>query len=237
MENVISIEDLGFRYGLGVFETLLVQKGKILFPDWHLESLRAASVALKLPQPDASQLVLKTTETGIWRWFHTPGGTYQFFKEKLPPVKEEYRLNISPLRLSSQSWEARYKTLSYLLRYQAQTESGEDETVLLNERGEVTGAAMANLFWIEGGIVFTPELDCGCRAGITRRWVIESGKIPLKQIATGIERLLSAEEVFISNSRIGIRPVLKIGGRKFDLGPKTRELMERYSTYLSQIGA
>jgi branched-subunit amino acid aminotransferase/4-amino-4-deoxychorismate lyase len=78
---------------------------------------------------------------------------------------------------------------------------------MLNNRGEVACAAAANLFWIEGGRVFTPALRLR-RAGGNRGgrgcWRVAGGR---RGVATGAEALDAADAVFLTNSLIGVRAV------------------------------
>jgi len=115
----------------------------------------------------------------------------------------------------STSWEARYKTLSYLSRIQARREAGaaDQERVLLNEKGELASASMANLFWVKGGKLRTPAQECGCRAGTVRRWVLERSGQKVEEGGWKKEELDGAEEIFLTNARIGIVPVRSWGGR------------------------
>ena len=47
---------------------------------------------------------------------------------------------------------------------------------MLNERGEIVSATMANIFWVKDGTLHTPSLSTGAIAGVTRAAVIESGR-------------------------------------------------------------
>lgn len=240
MKPTILLDDLGFRYGLGTFETVLVQGNQTVFREWHWESLVETARALGLPKPNRKILSPEPHDEGIWRWFLTPSGTYEYFTHKLPPLAAEFRMAISPLRLSSESWDARYKTLSYLTHFQAHRKAstqGMDEALMLNEHGKVCAASMANLFWVTGGVLKTPARECGCRAGVVRRWVIEAGGIPVEETEAGLQEVLSADEVFITNSRIGILPVSQVGDHIYAARQVTNSLKERYSTCVARAAS
>ncbi len=72
-------------------------------------------------------------------------------------------------------------------------QSGFDEVVLLNERGEVSECTAANIFCVREGGVLTPPLSSGCLAGITRSVMLEIG--PLAGIAVE-ERMLMPDDLF-----------------------------------------
>jgi branched-subunit amino acid aminotransferase/4-amino-4-deoxychorismate lyase len=204
-----------------VFETVRVQNGKAPWRLWHLESIRESAKVLGL-KVEEKELAQTPGGDGIWRWFVTETGTRTWWSEGVEPVPEAYDLDVTTTGVWSSSWEARYKTLSYLNRIQAKRESGkpDEERVMLNERGEVASALMANLFWVQDGKLRTPARECGCRAGTVRRWVLERSGRRVEEGRWKLEELNGAEEIFLTNARIGIKPVRAWKGRKL-AGPKT----------------
>jgi branched-subunit amino acid aminotransferase/4-amino-4-deoxychorismate lyase len=84
---------------------------------------------------------------------------------------------------------------------------------MLNERGEIASASMANLFWVRDGKIRTPARECGCRGGTVRRWVLEKSGRGVEEGRWGKEELDQAEEIFLTNARIGLVPVREWGGR------------------------
>ncbi len=211
----IPISDAGFRHGVGVFETVQVQGGIARWREWHLESIYASAKALGLKVEDKELLQVPKGD-GLWRWFVTETGTRSWWSEGSEAVPRAYDLDLAETGVWSTSWEARYKTLSYLSRIQARREAGaaEQERVLLNERGEIASAAMANLFWVRGGKLRTPAWECGCRAGTVRRWVLERSGEKVEEGRWKKEELDGAEEIFLTNARIGIKSVISWHGKK-----------------------
>jgi len=210
----IPISDAGFRHGVGVFETVRVQGGKARWRDWHLESIHrsAKTLGLKVEEKEFKQV---PKGDGLWRWFVTDTGTRSWWCEGLDKVSPTVSLEMGKVGVWSDSWEARYKTMSYLSRIQAregQREGG--EVVMLNEKGEIASASMANLFWVKEGKLKTPSRECGCRAGTVRRWILERSGQKVEEGKWKKEELNGAEEMFLTNSRIGIQPVISWYGKK-----------------------
>ena len=85
---------------------------------------------------------------------------------------------------------------------------------MLNEKGEVASVSMANLFWVRRGKLRTPAWDCGCRAGTVRRWVLERSGEKVEEGRWKKEELDGAEEMFLTNARIGIQSVVSWQGKK-----------------------
>jgi branched-chain amino acid aminotransferase len=125
------------------------------------------------------------------------------------------------------------KTLGYLENMLAHAEAvnaGCDEAILLNVDGHVAECSASNLFIVEAGGIVTPPIEDGALPGITRGVVIELAAklgINLAQESVSVERLTSAEEVFITNSVIEIMPIAAIDGRVVGSGcrGKTTEVL------------
>ncbi|NBR72013.1 MAG: 4-amino-4-deoxychorismate lyase [Verrucomicrobia bacterium] len=209
----IPISDAGFRHGVGVFETVRVESGRARWREWHLESIRESARVLGLSVEEEFKNIPKGS--GLWRWFVTETGTRSWWSEGMEPPPAAYELRLSTIGVWSSSWEARYKTLSYLGRIQGRGEANPSgEVVMLNEKGEIASASMANLFWVKEGKLRTPARECGCRAGTVRRWVFERSGQKVEEGRWGKEELDGAEEIFVTNSRIGIHPVVSWQGKR-----------------------
>ena len=196
-----------------------MQGGKSPWREWHLESIRESAKILGL-KVEEKELGKIPDGDGIWRWFVTETGTRTWWSEGIEHPPAAYDLDLAATGVWSTSWEARYKTLSYLNRIQARRETSQpdQERVMLNERGEIASASMANLFWVKDGKLRTPAQECGCRAGTVRRWVLERSGQRVEVGCWGLEELSGAEEVFLTNARIGIKPVRSWRGRGLAAG-------------------
>jgi len=225
----IPISDAGFRHGVGVFETVRVDGGKAKWIDWHSQSIRKSAEVLGLRVEE--EVFKKVPEgVGLWRWFVTESGTRSWWSEGIEKPPTGYDLDLAETGVWSSSWEARYKTLSYLNRIQARREGQKvnEERVMLNEKGEIASVSMANLFWVRGGKLRTPAWECGCRAGTVRRWVLERSGEKVEEGRWKKEELDGAEEMFLTNARMGIQPVFSWQGKKLAAGGMTEVLKKAF---------
>jgi len=94
-----------------------------------------------------------------------------------------------------------------------------DNCILLNERKGVVEVANATIFLVTGTVIKTPPLTEGCLKGIARGKVMS---IIAKNPAYTIEETIispfdiqKADEVFITNSIIGIQPVTNYRKKEF----------------------
>jgi branched-subunit amino acid aminotransferase/4-amino-4-deoxychorismate lyase len=228
-QGAVPVSDAGFRHGVGVFETVRVQNGKAPWREWHMESIRESAKVLGL-KAEEKEFAKIPDGDGIWRWFVTETGTRTWWSNGIENPPADYDLDLAATGVWSTSWEARYKTLSYLNRIQAKRECGkpDEERVMLNERGEIASASMANLFWVRDGKLRTPSRECGCRAGTVRRWVLERSGRRVEEGRWKLEELNGAEEIFLTNARIGIKPVRAWRGKKLAGSKLAAELAERF---------
>ena len=145
---------------------------------------------------------------------------------------EPMRLSISPVRIGSYNWDARFKTVSYLSHAQAASLAEGGEAVLLNEASEVASASRANIFWVRGGRLYTPAHEVGCRCGVVRRFVIEAR--PVEQGRFSLRVLLEADEIFLTNSMRGIVSVSLVQGKKFLSTDVADKMRKAYETVIAQ---
>jgi aminodeoxychorismate lyase len=134
-------------------------------------------------------------------------------------------LAVSPYRYNTFSPLAGIKSLNYLdqvLSWEEAQAREFDEAVMLNERGEIVSATMANIFWVSGGTIHTPALSTGAIAGVTRGAVIE---LAAKQFIPSIEGvyeladLTEADEIFLTSASYGVAPVTTFDFRRYTVSP------------------
>lgn len=94
-----------------------------------------------------------------------------------------------------------------------------DNCILLNERKGVVEVTNASLFLIKGTLIKTPPLSEGCLKGIAREKVISviasSNNYTLEEAIISPFEIQKADEVFITNSIIGIQPITNYRKKEF----------------------
>jgi branched-chain amino acid aminotransferase len=136
-------------------------------------------------------------------------------------------------RPSSDVLDPRVKTLNYLNNVLSKGEArrqGADDALLLNQRGDVAEASVANVFVVRGGELFTPPTTDGALDGINRRAVLELARelgIPSQVRTLGRMDLFGADEVFLTGTGAGILRVRALDGEAIggsELGPITKRI-------------
>ncbi|MGS2764409.1 aminotransferase class IV [Sinomicrobium sp. M5D2P9] len=98
-------------------------------------------------------------------------------------------------------------------------ENGYDNCLLLNEKKSVVEAVNGNIFLVKGNTIKTPPPEDGCINGILRKQLL---KILSKLEGYAVEEasvspfeLQKADELFITNTITGIRPVTNYRKKQF----------------------
>jgi 4-amino-4-deoxychorismate lyase len=119
--------------------------------------------------------------------------------------------------------------LEQVLARKEWTDPDISEALLFSSSGRLVSGTMSNVFIVEGSRLRTPHLDlCGV-AGVMRRVVLReaaSAGIPVQECVLGAEDLRTADELFLTNARIGIWPVRALDGRAVPPGAVTRRLQK-----------
>lgn len=143
------------------------------------------------------------------------------------------RCKICDTRLSLQPLLAGIKHLNRLEQVIARAEWSESnimEGIMLDTNNHVIGGTMSNLFFVDQEqSIITPSLDyCGV-AGVQREnilSIVDNAGYALKIAEVNLSDLREFSEVFISNSLIGIWPVIAINRYRYQIGPVTRILQD-----------
>ena len=106
--------------------------------------------------------------------------------------------------------------------------AGKDDALLFNDQAELISACMANVFVVHRTTVRTPALPCGARDGVVREWVSRETRV--KQGSLFVQDLQTADEVFLTNSWLGLRSVGRIGDRELP----SRAICERLAIAYEQ---
>ncbi len=106
---------------------------------------------------------------------------------------------------------------------------GTDDALFVRDDGVVLEGPVTNVWWRRGASLFTPALDLGILAGVTRTVLLEAAPAAGYEVAEGaypLDHLRAADEVFTSSSVREVMPVVEVDGRGFALGPAAATLQQ-----------
>jgi 4-amino-4-deoxychorismate lyase len=247
-EPVLLADDEALLRGRAAFETLRVYGGRPFRLDDHLARMRASAERLGIAWADgfaelaAEALGAAGVPDAVLRLYLTPGreGSGEpvslALVSSLPPDLEERRARgISLISLLGLRAEAPWllggvKSTSYAVNMAAESEArvrGADDAVFVRDDGAVLEGPVTNVWWRRGSTLFTPSLELGILAGVTRGAVLEAAPAAGFDVSEGVytlDELLEAEEVFTTSSVREVMPVVAVDGRPFARGPAAAAL-------------
>ena len=237
-EAFISPFDRGFLYGDGLFETLRVDEGVPCLIDRHLRRLYSSAGVIgleHLPSPDELKRgIEEVIEGNNWdqarmRITCSRGVDREakptLFIHGRPLLQNEQHPQPVDLRVNSSVRErspfpVRLKSLNYLpeiLAFESALEQGASEGIFLTEEGYVAEGSISNIFCVVNGHLLTPPVSLGILPGIMREVVIEICEregIPVHEERFPLQKLVEADEVFITNAVRRVVPVGSLGGER-----------------------
>ncbi|WP_417614377.1 aminodeoxychorismate lyase [Oceanisphaera sp.] len=262
LSDADGVMALGRAWQLGDahFSTLHASDGQLHHWHYHQARLMEACSRLQMPMPDwqavheaalaameqAGDQVLRITlvrgtggrgysmtgcgaTTVVINCAPFPGHYYQWRQQGIA-------LGVCEGRLGQSSLLAGLKTVNRLEQVLLKAEldaHGWPEALVLDSNDQVIEAVTANLFWREGERIYTPDLSLAGVSGTLRAWCQDYLGSRLTVSETGLERLLAADEVWLTNALMGIVPVTAIGERRFAADFMiTRELQLAYEDTL-----
>lgn len=241
--------DRGFLLSDGIFETMRSYDGKIFSLSSHFERLKKSAEFLGIPffltLQDLSDVVYSLLEKNALDGKNASlritltRGTGP--RGLLPPdnvkptlmiatfpftgaISNPLKVIISEIRRNETTPLSNIKSLCYLDNILARRDAmkqGADECILLNTKGQVACASVANVFIVTSKGIITPRLENGVLPGITRRIVIDLCKengLPVFEGVISEEELMNAKEIFLTNRLIEIQPVIEVNSKLINEG-------------------
>jgi 4-amino-4-deoxychorismate lyase len=139
-------------------------------------------------------------------------------------------LHVASMRLGANTALAGIKHLGRIENVMAAAEAsaaGAFDALLLGSSGHVVSGAMSNVFVVRNAALATPRLDSAGVAGVMRGVVLRECAglgIVAREGDITLEELSAADEVFITNARIGVVPVARVGEHSFRMNTVARRL-------------
>ena len=246
-KSFISAISSAAFYGKGVFTTLAIFDSKPFLWQKHWRRLSENAAKLNIDLSNFSEEIVKNELSEIIKKndLENVRARLTFFDESASQIwnfktdnktsllittadfresENEFRLTVSTFSVNSKSPLVNIKSCNYLENILAIDEAknrGFDETIRLNEKGEIASAAMANIFWVKDAKVFTPSLETGCLAGTTREFLIENFEVV--EVKADLNKLTEADEIFLTSSGIGVQSAILENSGKRDFS-KTRSI-------------
>ncbi len=254
--STIPSDDRGLAYGDGLFETMRVWQARVPLLQRHLDRLLKGCRRLGIPAPSRDILIRHVEDAvesldneGIVKLMLTrgsggrgyrPGRSQPRLVTSAHPLPEHLgdrartgaAIQLCTTRIGRNPATAGLKHLGRLEQVLAAMELRDDvdEGLMLDELDHVIEGTRSNLFLAGDDRLVTPALDFSGVAGVMRDWVIQAASglgMAVEESAISVDDLARANEIFLTNSVIGIWPVVSIRGLDWEsgCGPMTSRLV------------
>ena len=258
----VSVNDSGFLYGMGLFETMRCNNGKVFAMNDHLDRLFVSAKQLGLDNTytkeyikDAIGKTLKANELADARLRltlsagpmsnDTPESTLLITATKFVPYPEEFyqkgvAVVLTDYRQNSQSPLSGHKTTNYFSRLLALNEARSKkaaEALWFTTDNYLAEGCVSNVFIVKDGVVLTPGLDTPVLPGVMRKTVIKAAKdekIKVEEKRLVIADLLEADEIFLTNVIMGVLPVIAVEAKTIGSG-KPGEITNKLGKSVSEL--
>lgn len=239
-EAMVSIFDRSFRYGDGLFETLLAKNGRFFRWEQHLQRLERSVAFIRLPitihksallaaaghllerNAMADAVLRITVSRGAGPRGYLPTGTEKpvliMTCDTRPTARSPAKVITSKFRVAVGDMLSQHKTSSRLLNVLAAMEArdaGADEALLVDTEGNVTEGATSNIFCIKQGAVYTTPITAGVLPGITRQAIFDlCAKLQVACVERSIpaEGLKRLDGAFLTLTSRGVFEVESVNG-------------------------
>lgn len=201
-QPAINIADRGFRYGDGIFETMLFKNGQLRLGRLHMkrlfegmdllgyessltEKILRASISTLCGRNGCSELArvrltVYAGEAAITEPVKEPG----YIIEAMPIEQELTGFNSRGLQIGlftgavkSCDQLSNLKSISAILYSMAARYAKEqnlDDALVLNMKGRIADSSIANIFIVNKNEIITPPLSDGPVNGVMRKFLIEN---------------------------------------------------------------
>jgi len=265
-EAQVPIEDRGYQFGDAVYEFIATYNGRLFALQEHMARLADSLAGLSFPAVDV-QAVARMVEDTFQQSGIARAGIYiqisrgvaprnHAFPEQAAPkiivtvrpapeIPEPLRQSgISIITFQDIRWgRCDIKTVQLLpnvLAKQKALDSGANDAVFVSVEGVVREGTSSNLFMVEKGRLLTHPLTHQILPGITRQVLLDicrEEQLEAQETFFKQDRLMAADEVFLTGTVTEVLPVVNIDGQVVGSGrpgPLTRRL---YGLLRARAGA
>lgn len=234
----------GLMYGIGVFETLKINNGKLEFFKYHYERLINGCNVLDINfNMDIEQLYNISME--VIRKNNIISGSLKINVLKnretfdtiitsnnrvyLDELKDKgYNVVFAKNRKFSKNPINYIKSNNYvinILELNRVMSISKDEAIFLNEKNEITEGSISNIYFVKNNEIYTPKMECGLLNGVIRKILVEEFNV--KEVIIRSKDIKYYDYAFLSNSLMRIIPIKMFEDINYDFNLKFLKNLEK----------
>ena len=230
----VALDSHGFPQGSGIFETIKTVNGEPIALGRHMR--RALESALELGISIPSEDFIRDEMIRVLvEHPHKLGRLRICFGEEIFHITHDSYVELTePARLNFHTQTvigSVHKLFPYDYRFalvDAANDEGFHDSVLFNEKNEITETAVSNLVFLIGGEWVTPPISSGILPGVIRAISVENCGVKVRPIH--VSEIPEVESGFLLSSLRIAQPISHIGDMKLKIGDASRALEEQIHT-------
>jgi D-alanine transaminase len=246
-EAKISPMDRGFLFGDGIYEVIPSYDGELVGFGPHIDRMNQGLELIGIDfhwdqvkwREICEALIEKNGGGNLGIYLHVSRGTdskrFHAYPSNVPATVYAYAFEIPAANVPDKSKAKGYKVattedlrwqrcnikstslLGNVMHFQHGHSQGYNETILFNEKNEMTEGSACNAYIVKDGVVITPPLDNQILPGITRLMLLDilakHTDIKVEERIVTMDEVFAADEVWLTSSSKEIAPVIQIDGK------------------------
>ena len=261
-EAKISPLDRGFLFGDAIYEVIIAVNKKPFELDAHLTRLKKNIFSLKYSlsnQIDLEEIILEVISRNKFLnqviYVQISRGT-DTVRDHIPSndlsptifvSSHELKTDFSPssgekaILLEDFRWrKSQIKATSLLANviYRSEAKHQEVFETILFEDGFITEGAVSNVFCTIDNKIITPPLTENILPGVTRKVILEliqDTSLEYEETKIPVDSILSAEEIWVTNSTKGIIPIIELDGKKIGSGLPGEKYLQISKAFINKL--
>jgi branched-chain amino acid aminotransferase len=262
-QPLLTADDRAYRYGDGIFESMVAFEGVVPLLPYHYERMQRSSeiLLMKLPADINFDWLKKTVSSLLQRnsfqnaririqVSRRGGGLYL-------PTSNEVDILITCVEIGNTMFEwsslkadfspyrvdmgvlSNLKTTSkiqYVMSALHAEKVGAQECFMFNLKGTLAEAINSNVFLVSGDTIVTPALTNGGVNGVMRRYLISQLEKSHRIVQADVlmKDIDEADEIFVTNAVRGIQSIAVVGSVVYS-DQVTREIFKKVNESVRKI--
>ena len=237
--NSIELDAHGFPRSSGIFETIKTVNGAPIALGRHmrraLQSARELGISIPSEESIRNSVIEALAEN-----FYSVGRLRICFGPNLYHISHDsYSEQTEPARLNFYTQTvigAIHKTFPYDYRFaliEAANDEGFHDSILFNQKNEITETATANLVFLVADEWVTPPISAGILPGVVRAIAIEECGVRVRRIH--ISEIPEVKSGFLLSSLRIAQPISHIGEMKLEIGEASRLLEDEIRAHSQPV--
>jgi len=251
-EANISLSNIEYSYGFGVYENLRIRNNILYFVDQHIERLFKSAEVINLNHSLKHSQVKKYIEDLIkvlqadsynLKMLLIGGANPLLFIIPLAPRfpdRKLYSIGAKTITVENERLFPNAKTLNMLASYLSYRKAKDNDcydALLVDSEKNIAEGTRTNFFTMRDNIIFSPPKE-KILEGVTKITVLHVAKkhgFEFKEINIPLSEIGSYDGAFLTSSSAKIVPIKQINDFAFPQIPeKLKELMKLYDNFLKE---